>query len=120
MEERSGLEPSLGTIMTAIQDLKTSMEPKLDTITVDMSLLQADSQNMSEKVTSAETHINLLQSTATSKKLEEQVKCLTRQHKIMAVRLEDQEGRARRNNLRVVGVAEGSEGPSVDLFCKNS
>ncbi|KAJ1136712.1 hypothetical protein NDU88_003127 [Pleurodeles waltl] len=67
------------------------------------------------KVTSAESHINLLQST--SKKLEEQIQCLTRRRELMATRLKDQEGRVRKNNLRVLRVQEG---PSANLFLKDS
>ncbi|KAJ1209363.1 hypothetical protein NDU88_004741 [Pleurodeles waltl] len=95
-------EPSLGAIMEAIQDLKSSLEPKLDTVTVDVNLLLADFHKMSEKVKSAELHIHLLKSTA--KKLEDQVQCITKQQAQIAAQLEDQEGRARRNNIQVVGV----------------
>ncbi|KAJ1142285.1 hypothetical protein NDU88_008612 [Pleurodeles waltl] len=110
------VEPLLGTIMVAIQDLKNSLEPKLDAVTVDVKLLRADFCKMSEKVTSAELHINLLQST--SKKLEDQFQYLTKQQALMAARLEDLEGR-RRNNIQVVGVPEGAEGPSMDLFLED-
>ncbi|KAJ1210045.1 hypothetical protein NDU88_005413 [Pleurodeles waltl] len=44
------MEPSLGAIIMAIQDLKTTLEPKLDAVMVDVSLLRADFQKMSEKV----------------------------------------------------------------------
>ncbi|KAJ1138525.1 hypothetical protein NDU88_004906 [Pleurodeles waltl] len=98
MEEPGASEPSLRAIMAAIQDLKTSLEPKLDAITIDVTLLRADLHKMSNKVTSAELHINLLQST--SKKLGQQIQSLTHQQEIMAARLEDQEGWARRNNLQ--------------------
>ncbi|KAJ1175777.1 hypothetical protein NDU88_001062 [Pleurodeles waltl] len=70
-----GIRGPLCAIMVAIQDLKISLEPKLDAVTIDVNLLRVDLQKMSEKVTSAESHINLLQST--SKKLEEQFQCLT-------------------------------------------
>ncbi|KAJ1189151.1 hypothetical protein NDU88_005902 [Pleurodeles waltl] len=36
------VEPSLGAIMTASQDLRGSLEPKLDAVTVDVTLLRAD------------------------------------------------------------------------------
>ncbi|KAJ1128063.1 hypothetical protein NDU88_006450 [Pleurodeles waltl] len=55
----------------------------------------------------------------TSKRLEEHVQLLTKQQNILEARLEDQEGRARRNNIRVVGVPKGAEGPSVDLFLED-
>ncbi|KAJ1128266.1 hypothetical protein NDU88_006645 [Pleurodeles waltl] len=89
----------------------------LDIVTVDVNLLRADFHKMSKKVKSAESHIHLLQSPA--KKLEDQVQSLTKQQAQMAARLEDQEGWARRNNIQVVGVPEGAEGPAVDLFLED-
>ncbi|KAJ1205982.1 hypothetical protein NDU88_001400 [Pleurodeles waltl] len=53
---------------------------------------------------------------STSKRLEDQVRFLTMEHEKIMVRLKDQDGRARRNNIRVVGVPEGTKGPSVELF----
>ncbi|KAJ1160191.1 hypothetical protein NDU88_000693 [Pleurodeles waltl] len=105
-ETPAAVELSLGTIMASIWDLKNSLEPKLDAVTVDVNLLRDDLHKMSEKVKSGESYINLLHST--SKKLGEQVQYLTKQQKLMVARLEEQEGRARRNNIRVVGVPKGA------------
>ncbi|KAJ1176651.1 hypothetical protein NDU88_001922 [Pleurodeles waltl] len=105
-------EASLSDIMAAIHHLKGSLEPQLDA--VDVGLLRADLQKVSDTVSTAETDIACLQST--SKALEEQVRFLTAEHGRIAVRLEDQEGQVRRNNFRVVGVPGGAEGPSVELF----
>ncbi|KAJ1184651.1 hypothetical protein NDU88_001454 [Pleurodeles waltl] len=52
-EEPGALEPSLGAIMAAIQDVKTSLKPKLDTVTIDVNMLWANLQKMSEKVKSS-------------------------------------------------------------------
>ncbi|KAJ1101413.1 hypothetical protein NDU88_006481 [Pleurodeles waltl] len=65
------VEPSLGAIRTAIQDLRGSLEPKLDVVMVIVTLLRADLKKVAEKVTTAETDIAGIQST--SKRLEEQV-----------------------------------------------
>ncbi|KAJ1185683.1 hypothetical protein NDU88_002473 [Pleurodeles waltl] len=100
--------------MAAIQDLKGLLEPKLDTVTVDVTLLRADLKKVVEKVTTAETDIACLQTT--SKRLESQVKFLTKEHKKIMALLEDQEARARRNNIKVVGLPEGAEDPSVEFF----
>ncbi|KAJ1159096.1 hypothetical protein NDU88_011766 [Pleurodeles waltl] len=108
-------EPSLKAIMAAISDLKSALEPKLDTVTEDV--LRADFQKISDKISTAESDIKVLQTA--SKKLEEQVKYLTKQTGVLAARQEDQEGRARRNNIRVFGVPEKTEGPSVDLFLED-
>ncbi|KAJ1186679.1 hypothetical protein NDU88_003460 [Pleurodeles waltl] len=101
--------------MAAIQDLWGSiapLEPKLDTVQIDVNLLRVDMGKISAKVAAAETHIDGLQ--ATTKQVEEQFRSLTKKSEIMEARLEDQEGRSRRNNVRVVGVLEGME--STDLF----
>ncbi|KAJ1149209.1 hypothetical protein NDU88_002024 [Pleurodeles waltl] len=48
-------EPSLGAIMEAIQDLKSSLELKLDAVMLDVNLLRADFHNMVAKVQSIPT-----------------------------------------------------------------
>ncbi|KAJ1155947.1 hypothetical protein NDU88_008672 [Pleurodeles waltl] len=109
-----GDEPSLSAIMAAIPDLHSSLEPKLDAVTVDVNLLFADLEKVTEKVINGETDIAQLQST--SRRIEDQVQFLTTEHEKIMARLEDQEGRAQRNNIRVVGVPERAEGPSVEFF----
>ncbi|KAJ1087896.1 hypothetical protein NDU88_001055 [Pleurodeles waltl] len=52
-------EPSLGAIMAAISDLKSTLEPKLDTVTADVSLLLADLQKMADKMSTAESDIQV-------------------------------------------------------------
>ncbi|KAJ1082748.1 hypothetical protein NDU88_002913 [Pleurodeles waltl] len=85
-------ETSLGSIMAAIQYLKGTLEPKLDAVTVDVTLQQADLKKVVEKVTTAEMDIAHLQST--SKRLEDQVQFLTTGYERMVAHLEDQDGRA--------------------------
>ncbi|KAJ1120672.1 hypothetical protein NDU88_008834 [Pleurodeles waltl] len=64
-------DPSLGAMMAAISDLKSTLEPKSDTVTADVSLLRVDLQKMKDKMSTAESDIETLMST--SKSLEEQV-----------------------------------------------
>ncbi|KAJ1155023.1 hypothetical protein NDU88_007759 [Pleurodeles waltl] len=80
-------DPSLGAVMVAISDLKSTLEPKLDTVTADVSILHINLQKMADKMSTAESSIQTLRST--SKSLEEQVQTLTAQYKIMAARLEE-------------------------------
>ncbi|KAJ1178206.1 hypothetical protein NDU88_003453 [Pleurodeles waltl] len=80
-------EPSLGAIMAATQDLKGTLEPKLDTVTIDVALLRAYIQKVREKVTTAESHIMHLQST--TERLEYQVQSLMKQATAMAGRNKD-------------------------------
>ncbi|KAJ1098336.1 hypothetical protein NDU88_003451 [Pleurodeles waltl] len=54
-EPRLKGEPSLSTIMAAIQDIIGTIEPKLDTVTVDIILLRAVFKKIAEKVTAAKS-----------------------------------------------------------------
>ncbi|KAJ1184515.1 hypothetical protein NDU88_001321 [Pleurodeles waltl] len=83
-------EPSLKAIMAVISDLKSTLEPKLDAVKADTSFLRADLQKMSDKMSTAESDIKILQTAP--KKLEDQVQCLTKQTGVLAARLEYQEG----------------------------
>ncbi|KAJ1081672.1 hypothetical protein NDU88_001850 [Pleurodeles waltl] len=107
-------ESLLSEIMAAIHDLKGSLEPWLDAVAIDVGLLRADLQKVSDNVSTVETDIEHLQST--SKAMGEQVRFLTFEHECIRVRLEDQEGRAWRNTVRRVGVPEGAEGPGAERF----
>ncbi|KAJ1190581.1 hypothetical protein NDU88_007319 [Pleurodeles waltl] len=103
--------------MDATRDLKSLLEPKLDAVTLNVNLLPADFRKMSYKLKTEEKHLHLLQST--TKTFEDQVQSTTKQQAQMAAQLEDQEGRVRRNNIRVVGVPVGAGGPAVDLFLED-
>ncbi|KAJ1173073.1 hypothetical protein NDU88_004915 [Pleurodeles waltl] len=116
-EASGGKEPSPSAILAVICDLKSVLTHKIDVVTKDVTLLRDDFKKISAKLAMAKSQINTLQTT--TKQLEEQVQCLMKQHKLMAATFEDQEGRARSNNIRVVGVPEGAEGPSVDLFIED-
>lgn len=113
-EQAAPVEPSLSSIMSAIQTLGTTLETKIDKVSIEMNLLRADLNKTSDRAKTNETNIEDLQ--GRTKRLEQQVQQLVHQHRQVSIKLDDQEGRARRNNIRVVGVPEGREGSSVDLF----
>ena len=69
---------------------------------------------MNEKVKETEKDLKVLKSDATTLKL--QIKDLQACTKELAARMEDQEGRSRRNNIRIVGVPEKAEGHTTDIF----
>lgn len=115
--EDGGPDPSLKDIMKEIKTFRGTLEPKLDSVTEEVNLLRADFRKMSEKISTAEAGLGTLE--AKTKRLEEQVLTLTKQQAEVHARLKDQEGRARRNNLRITGVPEGMEGPSMDLFVED-
>ncbi|KAJ1195969.1 hypothetical protein NDU88_005230 [Pleurodeles waltl] len=99
--------PSLHKIMNAIQLLRITLEPILD-----VNLHRTDLQKVTDKVTTAEMEIHGPQ--AATKRLEDHVKVITKLHAVVAVKLEDQEGLDRRNNIQVMGIPE--KGPSAEPF----
>ncbi|KAJ1162251.1 hypothetical protein NDU88_002719 [Pleurodeles waltl] len=50
LERVPSREPLLSEIMAAIHDLKGSLEPRLDAVAIDVGLLWADLQKVSDKV----------------------------------------------------------------------
>ncbi|KAJ1153721.1 hypothetical protein NDU88_006479 [Pleurodeles waltl] len=107
-------DPSLHEIMEAIQSSRSNIELKIDAVTINVNLLRPDRRKVNDKVTTGDSHTSGLQ--AMTKRLEKQVQDLTKQQKVVGVKLEDQEGRARRNSVRIMVVPEGAEGRSTELF----
>ncbi|KAJ1145730.1 hypothetical protein NDU88_012014 [Pleurodeles waltl] len=102
MDKYAVLKPTGGTVVP--EDAEGGQEK--DRCPADEPSLNL--KKVTEKVTNAEMDTARLQST--SKSLEDQVQFLTAEHEKIMARLEDQEGRARRNNIRVVGDLEGTKG----------
>ncbi|KAJ1097674.1 hypothetical protein NDU88_002791 [Pleurodeles waltl] len=94
--------------------MRGTMSARPNEVTVDVTLFRAGLKKVAKKVTNPDKDIARLQST--SKRLEDQLQFLTEEHERTVERLEDQEGRARRNNIRVVRVPKGVEGLSKELF----
>ncbi|KAJ1181258.1 hypothetical protein NDU88_006466 [Pleurodeles waltl] len=103
--------------MEAIQALKSNIEPNINAVTLDVNLLRADLRKVTDKVSTAESQINRLQ--AVTKRLEKQIQDLTKKQAEVAAKLEDQEGRARCNKVRIMGVPEGAEGHSTEMFIED-
>ena len=101
-------------ILQAIQDTKSSLESKIDAITLDVGLLRADHRKLVSRVASVETNLSELQ--PTTRDLQHTVKRLATEVHVLQRRAEDAEGRSRRNNVRFMGFAEGSETHNMELF----
>ena len=101
-----GVDPTLKDIVAAIQGVQGSLEAKIDTVSVEVTLLRTDLCAMRDKLKEAEGELKF-SDTALLKK---QVKDLNAITEGMAAKIEDFEGRSRRNNIRVVGVPEKAEG----------
>ncbi|KAJ1198387.1 hypothetical protein NDU88_002228 [Pleurodeles waltl] len=102
---------SLRKIMDTIQALWNKIETKINEVTLDVTLLHADLHKVTDKVTTAEGQINGLR--AINNQLKKQVQDLTKNQAKMEVKLQDQEGRACHNNIRITGVLEGAEGQCI-------
>ena len=112
--ENATPQPSLAEIMAAIQGVQGALEAKIDTMAVDVNLLRTDLRNIREKVVGSEVAITDLQKE--NIELKTRVRALEKTSKEHSVKLEDLEGRSRRNNIRVTGVPERAEGSAPELF----
>ena len=111
------MQPSLADIMTALQGVRTTLETKIDAVSTEITLLRADFHKMRDRVTETEKNIVVLR--AENQQLKQQVQGLQRTTTAQGVKLDDLEGRSRRNNIRITGVPEKAEGRSADLFVED-
>ncbi|KAJ1094095.1 hypothetical protein NDU88_007179 [Pleurodeles waltl] len=105
-------------ILSAVLDINTIFEPKIDTLRIDMGHLREDHNMLKEQVEATETTVCIMRpsmadATSHIKALQNEVSQL-RQH------AEDQEGQFRHNNIRMVGLPERKEVPSKDRYPKHS
>lgn len=100
--------------MDTTAGVRTSLEHRIDTVSIEVALIRADFKKMDTRVQEIETTTKALVSDTSV--LQQQVTRLQDQQKQMEMLLDDYEGRARRNNIRILGVPERTEGPTVDLY----
>lgn len=112
--EGTTLDLTLQDIVAAINGVKSSLEHKMGTISIDVNLIQADLTKMNEKVKTLDIKTaSLIDDVALLQREVQDLKsfCETAERK-----LDDREGRTRCNNVRILGVPEKAEGPAPDLF----
>ena len=90
----------LDAILAALVKLDT----KVDMMASDFNLLRADQKKVSERVKRVEAEVAAL--CPQTKDIQSQVLELHKRVGFLEYRAEDAEGRARRNNLRIVGLPE--------------
>lgn len=100
--------------MEAIAEIKTSLEHKMDSISIEMNLIRADLTKTNEKIKHLDIQTSSLTDVVTQ--LQREVTDLKTSHMITERKLDDYDGRLRRNNLRILGVPENAEGLTPDLF----
>lgn len=100
-------------VMATLQQVQAS----IGTISTDISLIRADFAKLSGRLLEVETTTQELKADTTQ--LQRQVRQLEADNKQILAKLEDQEGRSRRNNVRIIGVPESAGGPALDLFVED-
>lgn len=97
----------LAKICTLVDDLKKSMEGRLDSIEACLSTLQKEHREaehrldgMDEALSATDSRITVLEATC---------KDLSTANGLFKAKLNDLEGRSRRLNVRIVGIKEGEE-----------
>ena len=104
-------------ILTAIQDTKAALEAKIDTVALDVGVLRVEHGKLADRVREVES--------VTTKwspelvEIQQNIRALSDNVEVLQRRAEEAEGRSRRNNVRFMGFAEGSETPDADLFLEN-
>ncbi|KAJ1111952.1 hypothetical protein NDU88_000224 [Pleurodeles waltl] len=118
--QEDSLESSLAThsrkfdkILTAIRDIETTLEPKIDALRIDIELTGEDRKNLKEQVETTEFTLSSLGPSVAN--ATPQTKALQDEVTYPRLRADDQEGRSRHNNVCIVGVTEGIEGPGMEL-----
>lgn len=113
----AGTADGLGTeVLSTLHSMKMDFPDKFENVLAGISGLKSELQSQANRITETDDRIgraedNLHALHSTIKKLKE--KCAT-----LETRVEEQENRGRRNNLRVIGLAEKAEGQDV-LFWKD-
>ncbi|KAJ1170304.1 hypothetical protein NDU88_002182 [Pleurodeles waltl] len=93
-------EPSRAEILAAIQGSRLTLESKIETVAVEVNLLRADLRRISDKVKVVEGLIVELQAEVGT--LRKQMAQAGSTVGRLEARLEDAEGRSRRNNIRLL------------------
>ncbi|KAJ1136233.1 hypothetical protein NDU88_002650 [Pleurodeles waltl] len=107
-------EPSRAELMQAIQGSRQALESKIEMVAIEVNLLRTDLCKVSDKVCVAEGSIEQLQAEVVT--LNRQVAAKEAHSGALEARVEDSEGRARSNNVRLLGFPEWAEGTRPEQF----
>ncbi|KAJ1186727.1 hypothetical protein NDU88_003508 [Pleurodeles waltl] len=105
-ERPSALEDKLDAVLLAIDSTRTSVEAKIDMVSSDLGLLHADDRKLGDRVALVEQTVMAL--LPRTDNLETSLKELKDKVRMLEQRAEDAEGRSHRNNVRLVGLPEGT------------
>ncbi|KAJ1212731.1 hypothetical protein NDU88_000380 [Pleurodeles waltl] len=109
--------PTLNVFLVVIQGVKGVLELKIDSVSMELTLVHADLRNIRVCVKDTEDSLSSLQ--ADTAFLKTQVKDMCATMESLGAKQEVIEGHSRCNNIRLVGVRERADGPATALFVKD-
>ncbi|KAJ1141427.1 hypothetical protein NDU88_007760 [Pleurodeles waltl] len=98
-DHTSGAYTEVDVILNAVQSIKSTLEPKIDALRIDMDHLREDLKKLKERVATTESTVSELRPSLADATMH--IKDLQKEALHLQQRLEDQEGRSRHNNIRV-------------------
>lgn len=103
--------------MQPINGCQAALTSKIDSLQIEMGLMRKDSEKLRRRVDEVETHVGDTEEVvrdhmATLHTLQIRLKHLE-------AKTEDAENRNWRNNLRIIGLPEGTEGPDTPAFTEH-
>ncbi|KAJ1180096.1 hypothetical protein NDU88_005320 [Pleurodeles waltl] len=101
----------------SLEQARTSLEAKIDKVDSDLVLLHADHRNLVDKTGTIEARVDEL--TPVMSRLESTMGGVLARASELERRVEDAEGRTRRNNIRVIGLPEGAEGRDAEAYSES-
>ncbi|KAJ1119544.1 hypothetical protein NDU88_007729 [Pleurodeles waltl] len=110
-------EPSHVELLAAIQGSRVALEGKIENVAVEVNLLWADLQKVSDKVKVVEGSI--VEPQTEDGALLKQMVQANSTVRWLEVRLQDTEGRSRQNNVRVLGFPESAGGFAAEALVES-
>ncbi|CAI5689214.1 unnamed protein product [Oreochromis niloticus] len=106
--------PSTLDLLNAIRLFKQEFHTEMGGIMSAIGAVQADIQKCGRRLDEAEKRISNAEDEITL--LKNDMECIERQAKFLSKKVEDLEGRNRRNNIRILGIPEKEEGTDARAF----
>ncbi|KAJ1138823.1 hypothetical protein NDU88_005204 [Pleurodeles waltl] len=110
-------ELSHAELLPAIEGSRVVLDGKIKAVAVEVNLLQTDLRKVSDKVKVVERSIVDLEMEVST--LRKQMAQVTSPVGMLKARLEDSEGRSRRNNVRLLGFLESAKTPQRKVSWSN-
>lgn len=106
--------PDNAALMAAITQSRDMLDTKIGAVGSDVTLLRQDLRNAVARITETETRISEVEGDVSQ--IKRRLAKMESAQKTLALKVEDAEGRARRNNLRFVGFPEDCEQGNMERF----